>query len=221
MNNQVEIALTFLLYILFWGWVGYQRGTRRELIVFIVAVLSWLVLNERGAIFVRIVNLGSKFLAFIRGGGLGEDPTSGFEAVRTAPVWVNSDQAPGFLFLLWVAILLFTYWLTGKPNYASKHSGWAAVLGIVNGLFLTSVLLPRLVNLLSANGTILTTDGVGQAPLAGLVVLIEAIWNWTFAFLGSLWAFIQPQRPLILLLLLLLILGLTYYSMRGSAPARK
>lgn len=221
MNNQVEIALTFLLYILFWGWVGYQRGTRREMIVFIVAVISWLILNERGDIFVRMINLGSKFFAFVRGGGLGADPAPGFAAIQGAQPWVTTEQAPGFLFLIWVAILLFTYWLTSKPNYTSPRSGWAAVLGIVNGLFLTSVLLPRLVNLLNVNGTALTAEGVGQAPLEGVLILLQAILSWAFAFLGSLWTFIQPQRPLILLFLLLLILGLTYYSMRSNAPARK
>lgn len=222
MNNQVEIALTFLLYIIFWGWIGYQRGTRRELIVFLVAASSWLVLNEQGDIFVRMVNLGSKFLAFVRGGGLGADPTPGFEAVQTAPQWVTSERRAGFLFLLWVAILLFTYWLTSKPQFVSKskREGWAALLGIVNGLFLTSVLLPRLLVMLNVNGSTVTTDTIERAPLAGLLGLLQAILQTTGRILGSFWVFIQPQRPLILLLLLLLILGLTYYSMRVT-PAKK
>ncbi len=222
MNNQVEIALTFLLYIIFWGWIGYQRGTRRELTVFIVAVLAWLVLNERGDIFVRMVNLGSKFLAFVQGGGLGADPTPGFEAVQTAQPWVTDERRAGFLFLLWVSILLFTYWFTSRPNFVSKskREGWAAVLGIVNGLFLTSVLLPRLVTILNTSGGTLTAESIGRAPLSGLRELIGAIFNTIFSFVGGFWDFIQPQRAIVLLLLLLLILGLTFYSLR-TAPAKK
>lgn len=223
MNNQIEVVLTFLLYIIFWGWIGYQRGTRREMIVFIVAVLSWLVLNERGDVFVRIFNLGSKFLAFVQGGGLGADPTAGFEAVQTAPQWVTNERRAGFLFMLWVAILLFTYWLTSKPGFVSKskHDGWAAVLGIVNGLFLTSVLLPRLVTILSVSGGVLSADTDDGAPLAGLLGLVGAIFSTIFDFLGNFWLFIQPQRAIVLLLLLLIILGLTFYSLRSSAPAKK
>lgn len=222
MNSQIEIALTFLLYIIFWGWIGYQRGTRRELIIFGVSALSWLLLNERGDIFVRVVNLGSKFLAFVQGGGLGADPTPGFEAVKNAPQWVTDERRAGFLFLLWVAILLFTYWITSKPGFVSKskRDGWAAVLGIVNGLFLTSVLLPRLLTLVNANGGSLVASGEGQAPLAGMRQLVAAIISTVFSFLGGFWNFIQPQRAIVILLLLLLILGLTFYSMR-SAPAKR
>ena len=224
MTNQAEVALTFFIYIIFWAWIGYQRGRQREIAVFVVAVISWLLLNERGDIAVRMVNLGSKFFAFIRGGGLGTNPDEAFVAVREAPQWVTPASQPGFLFLLWIIILLATYWYTGKPKTFAKvnHDGWAAIMGIVNGLFLTSVLLPRLISIVNVDPAFSGGGIEGQAPLQGLLSLLLSILSAIFRFLGSFWSFIEPQRPVVILFILLLILGATAYTLRSpSAPAKK
>jgi hypothetical protein len=226
MTSQVEFLLTFLLYILFLAWIGYQRGTRSELIVLITAILSWLILNERGDIFIRIVNLGSKFWAFITNGGLGDDPESAFRAVTTAPAWINDERRPGFLFLLWVAILTGAYWYTSQPEERkkSKSEGWAALIGVINGLFLTSVLLPRLLAILSMQQALVqSTAPIGTvtgAPLSGLLGLLGAILRAIGSFLVGFWNYIAPQRPLVLLILLILILALTAYTLRGASAKK-
>ncbi|MCB0110990.1 MAG: hypothetical protein KDE53_33950, partial [Caldilineaceae bacterium] len=71
MSGQLEVLITFLLYIAFFGWIGYLRGTLSEGIVFGVALTAWLILQEQGDIFVRVINLGSKGIAFVQAGGLG------------------------------------------------------------------------------------------------------------------------------------------------------
>ena len=53
-----------------------------------------------------------------------------------------------------------------------NHDGWAAIMGIVNGLFLTSVLLPRLITIVSIDPTFSAGGIAGQAPLQGLLSLI-------------------------------------------------
>lgn len=221
MSNQVEVTLAFLLYILFFAWVGYLRGSRRELIVFAVAALGWLVLNQQGDRVVFLVNIFSRLFNLVIRGGL-----SSPEAMAGAPPatpWVDETRKSGFLFLLWVILLLAAYWYTSWPSVV-KHShsdGWAAILGILNGLFLTSVLLPRLISIvptgLSQIGSGTSEVGASTfAPMAGLVELFWSIIRWLLGFVLALWEYIQPQRSLVILLFLLLIMGLTAYTLRGS-----
>ena len=88
----IQVLLTFILYLSFFGWIGYRRGSWREFIVLVMAVIGWLVLQEQGDIFVRIANLGSKFTAFITAGGLSENPEDAFSAIGDASPWVTSDD---------------------------------------------------------------------------------------------------------------------------------
>ncbi|MEZ4619367.1 MAG: hypothetical protein R2867_28185, partial [Caldilineaceae bacterium] len=168
MTGQLEVLITFLLYIAFFGWIGYLRGSRSEAIVFGVALVAWLALQEQGDIFVRIANLGSKFVAFIQAGGLGANPDQAFGALGDAPPWVTAESRGGFLFVIW-AFLLFLAYLISSPKVLGKKSkgdGWAVILGILNGLLYAAILLPRLVTLLRAADV--TADGASGAGIAAL-----------------------------------------------------
>jgi len=137
MTQQLETLITLLLYTLFFAWIGYQRGSLREIIVTVAAVGGWLALQEAGSLLIRIVNLGSKFVAFVRAGGLGENPDQAFGALGSAAPWVTTEQRGEFLFIVWVFLLIFAYVISNLKPFAkaSKSDAWSILLGIVNGLF--------------------------------------------------------------------------------------
>jgi hypothetical protein len=217
MTGQLEVLITFLLYIAFFGWVGYRRGALSEGIVFGVALVAWLLFQEQGDILVRIVNLGSKGVAFVEAGGLGENPDAAFGAVSSAPPWVTAQTRSGFLFLLW-AFLLFLAYIISSPKYLGKKSkgnGWAVILGVLNGLLYATILLPRLVTLLQPGDIV-----AGEGAAAGLADFL-GILGGGFALLsesvGGIWEVFEPsQQSLILLILLTLFLLLVANSLRGG-----
>jgi hypothetical protein len=219
MNGQLEVLITFLLYIAFFGWVGYLRGTLSEGIVFAVALLSWLVLQEEGDIFVRLVNLGSKGVAFVQAGGLGENPDQAFGAIGSAPPWVTAESRGGFLFLLW-AFLLFLAYIVSSPRVLGKKSrsdGWAIILGILNGLLYATILLPRLVILLQpADVADAAADGAAGS-ISGFLDVLGGGFELLRSSISGLWDIFAPaQQSLILLILLTLFLLLAANSLRGG-----
>lgn len=218
MSGQLEVLITFLLYIAFFGWVGYLRGTLSEGIVFGVALTAWLVLQEQGDIFVRIVNLGSKGVAFVRAGGLGENPDAAFGAVSSASPWVTADSRGGFLFLLWAFLLFLAYIISG-PKFLGKKSkgdGWAVILGILNGLLYATILLPRLVTLLQPAEVAEAADGA-TGSIEGFFGVLSGGFALLRDSLGGLWEIFAPsQQSLILLILLTLFLLLVASSLRGG-----
>ncbi|MEZ4676499.1 MAG: hypothetical protein R2932_19925 [Caldilineaceae bacterium] len=216
MTGQLEVLITFLLYIAFFGWIGYLRGSRSEAIVFGVALVAWLALQEQGDIFVRIANLGSKFVAFIQAGGLGANPDQAFGALGDAPPWVTAESRGGFLFVIW-AFLLFLAYLISSPKVLGKKSkgdGWAVILGILNGLLYAAILLPRLVTLLRAADV--TADGASGAGIAALFNILGGGFDLLRDSAENLWSIFEPsQQSLILLVLLTLFLLLVANTLRS------
>lgn len=223
MTGQLEVLITFILYIIFFAWVGYRRGSLSELIVFLTACVGWLLLQEQGDIFVRIVNLGSKFVAFIQAGGLGENPEAAFGALGDAPPWVTGESRGGFLFLLW-AFLLFVAYIVSSARFLGKKSrsdGWAILLGALNGLLYAAILLPRLATLLTPVDTVVdgaTAGAGGNASLATLLDLLGGGVGLLRENVGGVWRlFDTAQQSLILLVLLTLFLLLVANSLRSRS----
>jgi len=218
MTDQLGTLITLLLYILFFAWIGYQRGSKREAVVAITAVVAWIVLQEGGDIFVRIVNLGSKFVAFVRAGGLGANPDAAFGALGDAPPWVTADQRDEFLFILWVIVLLLAYVVSNLKPFAkgSKSDGWAVLLGIFNGLLFAAVLLPKLATLVTP---VVTEAGqVEPVGIANLFGVLRSGFGLVQESLGGLWGFFEPaQRSILLLVLLTIFLLLAASTLKGSS----
>ncbi|MEZ4859768.1 MAG: hypothetical protein R3C14_00595 [Caldilineaceae bacterium] len=221
MSDQVEVLITFILYIAFFAWIGYQRGAKREGIVLVVAVGAWIALQEGGNILVRIANLGGKFVAFVKAGGLGENPDAAFGALKDAPQWVTADQRGTFLFLIWGTLLLLTYIVTQKVLKADKkEKGWAMLFGMLNGLFYGAVFLPKLLILFQPvdNGVGATA---GRTGVGGLLDVFRSGFRLLGANLGELWNFFEPsQRSLVLLVLLTTFLLLVASTVRGSGSRK-
>lgn len=218
MSGQFEVLITFLLYIAFFGWIGYLRGTLSEGIVFSVALTAWLLLQEQGDIFVRLVNLGSKGVAFVKAGGLGEDPEAAFGAISSASPWVTADSRSGFLFVLWAFLLFAAYIITGPKFLGKKSKGdsWSVILGVLNGLLYATILLPRLVTLLQPVDVATAADGA-SGSIGGFFGVLGGGFDLLRGSLGGLWAIFDPsQQSLILLILLTLFLLLVAGSLRSS-----
>ena len=219
MTGQLEVLITFLLYIAFFGWIGYLRGTLSEGIVFGVALTTWLALQERGDIFVRIVNLGSKGIAFVRAGGLGENPDQAFGAISTAAPWVTAESRSGFLFLLWAFLLFLAYIISSRKflGKKSKGDGWAVILGILNGLLYATILLPRLVTLLQPVDVANAAGDSAAGSISGFWGVLSGGVDLLRDSIGGLWDIFDPsQQSLILLILLTLFLLLAASTLRGG-----
>lgn len=216
MTQQLEVLITLGLYILFFAWIGYQRGSKREAVVTLAAVGSWIVLQQFGDVLIRIVNLGSKFVAFVRAGGLGSDPDSAFGALGSAAPWVTTEQRDEFLFIVWVLILILAYVISNQKPFAkgSKSDAWAVLLGIVNGLLYAAILLPRL-------ATLVQTPTDGEGTISNLFDVLGRALELLRGSLGNVWDAFQPgQRSLLLLVLLTIFLLLAASTLKSSSPKK-
>jgi hypothetical protein len=217
----IQALLTFILYLAFFGWIGFRRGSWREFIVLTTSVLGWLILQEQGDIFVRVANLGSKFTAFITAGGLSENPDEAFSAISDAPPWVTSTTRNGYLFLIWVVLVILAYMLTGwlVPSEKSQSNGWAILWGILNGLFFASVFLPRLLFLFAPNATLAIAtaapDGATSDSRANIVTFLRTGFDLIWELIRNVWVLLQPFQPYVFLFLLTAFLVFVYFTIRG------
>jgi len=219
MTEQLEILITLLIYTLFFAWIGYQRGSKREAVVAIVALGGWVVIQAGGDLLVRIANLGGKFMAFVRAGGLGENPDAAFGALGDAPQWVTADQRDEFLFIIWVIILVLAYVVSNLKPFVkgSKSDGWAIILGIFNGLLFAAILLPKLATLVSPASTGVGQPG-GPVGLGGIFGVFTSGLGLVRGSLGDVWGVFEPaQRSLLLLILLTVFLLLAASTLKGSS----
>lgn len=215
MTQDTQVLFAILLYLAFFAWIGWRRGFKSEIVVFVVALIGWVLLQERGNIFVRITNLAVKFL-----GLLGSSLASG--TVDEASLQGGTDfVAPGaeetFLFLLWIGVLFLTYLITSRPNFAkgSKKSAWAAVIGALNGMLFLAVLLPKFSQLYVMSG-----GQFSEAPLRTFVALLTQFAGYLIDSLRSFWQWLQPISPLTLLIVITALLALTAFTLRGSLKAK-
>ena len=218
MTAETQVLIAFLLYLAFFGWIGLRRGWLSELIVMVVAVVGWIVLQERGTFFVRMANFAGKFMALIGAGGLSSDPAEALQAVQDAPAVVTEATTPGFLFLLWVLLVLLTYIITSQKPIAKhkEHKGLGLLFGLANGFVFASLLLPVLSTLFSS--TDLTK--VSEAPLENLVMLVSTIGKFLVESVRSFWQWIQPVNSLTWLLIITTLLVITALTLRKTAKAK-
>jgi hypothetical protein len=215
MTQDTQVLFALLVYLSFFGWIGWRRGLRSELTVFVVALLGWVLLQERGNIFVRVTNLGIKFVAL-----LGSSLATGEldeNSLGTQPDFVQPGAEDTFLFLLWIVLLFGTYVLTSRPSFAkqSKKGAWAAVVGGLNGLLLLAVLLPKLNTLYAGSG-----GQIGEAPLQTFARLITQMVSYLVNSVRAFWEWVSPLSPISLLIVVTVLLAITALTLRNSAKAK-
>lgn len=212
---DLQVLIAFLLYFGFFGWVGWRRGTLRELVVLLTALISWLLLQERGSIFVRFANLGATLASVVASGGLDETGGDPLAALGNAPEVITQQNQGNFLFLLWAILMVLVYAVTNQAIDKGKSNFFAILLGVANGLLFSAILLPRMVAPLLPD--VAVTEFVLQANLfdairASLDVLRDAFVN--------VWDTIQPQVSIVILVLITLILLLAASSLRPQKPKK-
>jgi hypothetical protein len=215
MTQETQVLFALLVYLAFFGWIGWRRGLRSELTVFLVALIGWILLQERGNIFVRVTNLGVKFAAvFFSSLATGEEPT--VEDINAGNNFVADGAESTFLFLLWIVLLFGAYVLTSRPGFAakSKKGGWAGVVGALNGLLLLAVLLPKLSTLAPQDGQPV------EAPLQTFSRLLSSLFSSLSALVQSLWNWVSEANPVVLLVIVTAVLGLAAMTLRSGAKAK-
>ena len=229
MPGQFEIAITFIVYLLFFAWIGYRRGFRAELIVFLVALFSWIGLQLFGDVVVKMANLGGKFIVFATSGGLTASGDEAFDLLKQAPDIITDANRDSFLFVVWVIVVVITYVLTtptrrqargGGPLTAglpadSRMRGWAVLIGMANGLLFASVFLPRLLALLAPQVVACCGIPEGAGPLQIFLTGMAVV----FDTLQQLWHLFGPYGPWILLGLLTLFLLIAVGTLRGGSSS--
>jgi hypothetical protein len=212
MTGELTIVVSFIIYLSFFGWLGWRRGVRRELIVFLIALVLWLVLQERGNIVVNIANLGSAAITFAQAGGFGDNQQEALTALVDAPRLITEDTREPFLFVLWVGVFVAAYALTNVAvqDKNSRRNGWAVVLGMLNGLFFAIAFLPSLAAIFSPDGTLVTADGLGLSTV--LRGGLELLWDG----MAAIWGGILALGPLALLALVTLLLVLAASTISGG-----
>src|SRR5687768_5401904 len=110
--SEFGIIVSFLIYLVFFGWLGWRRGARREITVFLIALVAWILLQQEGGIVVNFANLAGAAVTFAQNGGFTGDQGDAFAAISSAPALVNDDARVTFLFVVWVAIFVAAYALS-------------------------------------------------------------------------------------------------------------
>jgi hypothetical protein len=215
MSAEVQILLAILLYLAFFAWIGWRRGLRSELIVFITALVSWVLLQERGNIFVRMTNMAVRFFGIfasaLGGGDAPADPTA------TNGAFIPEGSEDGFLFLAWIVVVFLAYLISSRPSIASKsrHNAFAALVGVLNGYLFLAVLLPKFSQLYALSG-----GAISEAPLQTFVNLIVYTLQFILDGLQALWEWVQPLSPVTILVLITLLLALVAITLRSGARAK-
>ncbi|HHY55399.1 MAG TPA: hypothetical protein GYA08_08175 [Chloroflexi bacterium] len=220
MTFETQVLIAFILLLGLFGWVGMRRGSYSELIFLGVTLVSWVLLQERGTVVVRITNLGGKFLALLQSGKLtGEDPAEAIQVVQAAPDVVTDASREGFLFLVWALVVIIAFIVTSDARLIkkgkSKQLGF--VLGVVNGIVLIALLLPRL----SAWLTTTTAAQATSGSLNVIVAFVTGLWNLFYQTLQNILQRIGPISPSGWLLIITLLLVLIAWPMRGAASKKK
>lgn len=214
MTESVQVSIAFLLYIILFGWIGYQRGMWRELVVVIVSIGGFFLLQQAQAYILRFINLAGKFTAFSRAGGLAGNDEA-FAALRTAPDWVEPSDGPTVIFLLWAALLLLTYIATSNfiTDEKSTSDFTAAILGIVNGLFYITIFLPLLVSFVLPE---VLEEGPVSPSSAGVRQLLGSTADALRESFGGFWGTFEAQQPIFVAILLTLLLVAVAATLRRS-----
>ncbi len=179
-----------------------------------MALVAWVLLQERGNIFVALTNMVVSFGALF-----GRSLASGTvdTTVGGGPEFVQPGGEETFLFLLWIIALFLTYFITSRPEFSkgSKKSGWAAIVGALNGFLFLAVMLPKFNQLYVMGG-----GEFSQAPLRTFVALISQFIGFLIDSLRSFWQWISPLSSMSLLVIISLVLGLAAFTLRrgGSKP---
>lgn len=219
MTTDTQILIAFILYLVFFGWIGYRRGSVSEVWFFAITIASWVLLQERGTIVVRLTNFAGKFVVLVRSGGLTGEGEDAIRALAEAPNVITDENQDGFLFLVWALVVLSTFLATSDPRIMkrSKSKTWGVIFGVLNGIVLAAILLPYLSRALQTAPEIQAQN----AALGGLFALVSRLWELSSAALQTVWSWIVTMPPTGWLVVITILLLLIAWPMRSSVVGKK
>jgi hypothetical protein len=203
-NLAAVIAL--LIYLGFFGVLGYRRGTQRELILLSVLVLTATGLRLFTEQIVTLFDRFGKGLAFITGQPIPEQSALG--------VWATANTTT-LIIIIWLVVLVFTYLLTNRFVRKSKKDGWAFLLGLLNGLVVASIFAPLITSLIfpgvSLEGTVV------QFPV---LAFLNNVWQQVASLLSQVWAAIGPISTNVFFLGIVLLVIFAAFTLRTSTKPK-
>ena len=205
-TSNVAAIVALLIYLTFFGVMGYRRGWQRELIVLVTALGASFLLQQFSSVVVLLFDRFGKGLAFLTGQPIPEQSPLG--------AWAAANT-PTLLILIWLGVMVFTYFVTNRYVRKSKKDGWAAIVGVLNGLVFGSVFAPLLTTLIFPNTTI-------QGPIVQLPVLgfLTNIWQQLGNLAARLWVILQPVATGVFFLAVTLLILLAALTLRTSAKPK-
>jgi len=216
--GEFAIIVSFIIYLVFFGWLGWRRGARREITVFLIALIAWLLLQQEGGAVVNMANLSGAAVTFAQSGGFTGNVQQAFTAIQSAPHLVKDEARVSFLFILWVIIFVATYAFSNVmiEDKQSHRNGWAILFGLLNGLFFAVAFGPSLVALLSPNGQFTVVDDKGLKLSELFTGGLQMIWDG----ISNLWGLVISGGSLALVVILTAFLVLAASTIRGGAKAK-
>lgn len=223
MTGQAAIVISFVIYLAFFAWLGWRRGARREITVFIVALVSWILLQERGDIVVSMTNLGGAAVTFAQAGGFGGSRDEAFAALADAPDLVASSAQDTFLFIVWVALFVLTYAVTNIAiqDKQSQRNGWAILFGALNGFFFAVAFVPSMMALFAGNEATASATLPDVEEGLNLISLVRSGLELLWGGVSSVWSALDSLGSLGLLILLTAFLVLAATSIKGGGAKAK
>ena len=200
------LAVTaFVIYLGFFGWLGYRRGTSRELPVFLVAITAWILLRQFSAWFVRLADTFGKGLAFITTQQVPESTPIGD--------WVAANETT-YLLLIWLFVVVLTYFITIVAVKKSKHNGWSVLLGFANGILFATVFAPLLAAL------IVPPASPVQLPTMPVIDFLTNTFDAMMTVVANAWVVIEPYASVVFIGSIFLLVVFAAFSLRARAKAK-
>jgi hypothetical protein len=204
-TNTAAVA-ALLVYLAFFGVLGYRRGARRELWVFVVALLLAFGLQQFSDAIVLLFDRFGKGVAFITGQPIPEQSALG--------AWAAANTQT-LLVLLWLGGIVFTYFITGRFVKKGKSDGWAALLGVLNGMIFATIFAPLLTTLIFPQTTI-------QGPMVQLPVLsfVSNVWQEITSLITRFWTALGPAAANVFFAAIVLLVLLAAFTLRTSTKPK-
>jgi hypothetical protein len=205
-TTNLAAVVALIIYLIFFGMLGYRRGATRELWVLVVSLTLAFGLQFFSAQVVTLFDRLGKGIAFLTGQPIPEQsPLGAWAAANTTTL----------LLLLWFGGIVFTYFVTNRAVRKSPSDGWAALLGVLNGLVFATIFAPLLTSLIFPNTTI-------QGPVIQLPVLsfVGNIWQQLTNLATRVWTALGPAATNVFFLAIVFLVFLAAFTLRTSAKPK-
>ena len=197
MQGQIELLFAFIVYIGIFAWVGTQLGARRVQWMLVVTAVSYFLIIPQ-QLLIRVANIGGKFLAFIKAGGLGSNPDEAFGALGNAPQIITQEGSPIFLFILWIVIVLFAWQIIAKKVEPGATDITAALWGMGGGFLVAWFVLPMMLRVIAPEATII--DGEEGTSIRRMLSVIGGAFRDTYGGLREYYERVAGDLGLLALL---------------------